>query len=266
MRKIVYIWICFAFLVVSCRTTKEGSGSGREIIEDGQIRFGAYLDNEMEYESLQAKLNIEASFSDKTLSSRATLKVVKGQMIHLSIHPVLGIEVFRLVLTPESFLLIDRMNKRYVSEPIEMLDETLNVKVDFDMFQALFTNRVFFPSQAQPVLFRSFESYPTGDGIGYVPRAKAEYNCEFVLNAVGSLARTTMKDELGHASMQWSYSDFALVRKKLYPSSILVTLSSQKEKVKLLMKCSDFQLDKPIDIDTSVSTRYQKISLNQLLK
>ena len=265
MRKTIYIYICFALLMGSCRTAKESAGS-EKIFEDGQIRFGAYLDNEMEYESLQAKLNVEISLAGKAFSSRATMKIVKGQMIHLSVHPVLGIEVFRVVLTPENFLLIDRMNKRYVSESIDELEKTLSLKLDFEMFQALFMNQMFYPLQEQPVAFGSFNSHPADEGIGYIPKTKSEYDCEFVLDAMGCLMQATVKDPLGRASMQWSYSDFVPVRKKMYPSSILVALSSQKEKVELLMKGSDFQLDKPVDTDNTVSARYQKVSLNQLIK
>ena len=264
MRKAGCILFCFALLAVSCRTAKEG-GSSREL-ESAQMRFATCLENAVEYESLQSKLNVELSLSGKAFSSRATMKMVKGQAISLSVHPVLGIEMFRVVLTPENFLLIDRMNKRYVSEPIEKLEEMLKIKLDFDMFQALFTNRIFYPLQEQAVTFRSFNDRPAEGGIGYLPKVKAEYNCEFVLDAVGSLIRTTVSDKHEQASMRWSYGDFVPIQKKMFPSSIHVALSSQKESVELRMKGSDFQLDKQVDIDTTVSDRYQKISLTQLIK
>ena len=264
MRRAGYILLCFVFFASSCRTAKEGGGL---VLKDGQARFDACLDNAIEYETLQAKVNVEITRSGKTIASRATLKMVKGEAVNLSVHPVLGIELFRVVLTPENFLLIDRMGKRYASEPIEELEKALNIKLDFEMLQALFTNQIFYPRQKQPVAFRSFNDSPVDDGVNYTPKKESPaYDCQFMIDASGSLIRTTVSDLLGRASMQWSYDSFVPLQKKKFPSSVSVAVSFGSENVELLMKSSDFQLDKAIDIDTSVSSRYQKISLDQLNK
>jgi len=264
MRRAGYILLCFVLFASSCRTAKEGSGSG-DVHKDVQARFNACLDNAIAYETLQAKVNVEFTRSGKAIASRATLKMVNGEAINLSIHPVLGIELFRVVLTPENFLLIDRMNKRYVSEPIAELEKELNIKLDFEMLQALFTNRIFYPQQTQPVAFRSFNDSLVADSVSYTPKSRAAaYDCQFIIDAAGSLIHTTVSDRLGRASMRWSYDAFVPLQKKKFPSSVHIGVSFGSEEVELLMKSSDFQLDKPIDIDTSVSSRYQKISLDQL--
>jgi len=262
MRRTGYILLCFVFFISSCRTAKEGVVP---VLKDGQARFNACLDNAIEYETLQAKVNVEFTRSGKTMSSRATLKMVKGEAVNLSIHPVLGIELFRVVLTPGNFLLIDRMGKRYVSEPIGELEKALNMKLDFEMLQALFTNQIFYPQQKQPVAFRSFNDSPAADGVNYTPKGESTiYDCQFMLDTTGSLIRTTVSDRLERASIQWSYGSFVPLQKKKFPSSVHVAVSFGNENVELLMKSSDFQLDRQIDIDTSVSSRYQKISLDQL--
>ena len=266
MRRAGYILLCFVFFASSCRTAKEVVVPG-DVLKGGQGRFAAYLDNVVEYETLQSKLNVEITRSGKTMASRATLKVVKGEAVNLSVHPVLGIELFRVVLTPENFLLIDRMGKRYVSEPIEDLEKALNIKLDFEMLQALFTNQIFYPQQKQPVAFRSFNDSPVENGISYTPKSEPTgYDCRFVLDAVGLLIRTTVSDLFGKASMQWSYNSFVSLQKKKIPSSVHVSALFGNEKVELLIESSDFQVNKAVDIDTSVSSRYQKISLDQLNK
>ena len=261
MKKSIYLFACLA-LLTSCRAKKEilPHITG---IENSQLRFETCVKSKVFKESLQSKLNVELFLPEKKFTSRATLKIVNGQFIQLSLLPLLGIEIFRVVLSPDNILIIDRMNKRYVSEPIEALEELLKVDVEFNMLQALFTNQLFYPHQEEPLKFKFFNDTTTPCGIAYSPKVEANYNCAFLLDSTARLVRTTIEDFSQRAALQWDYSEFVSVAKTPFPSRMEITLPSSDD-VGLQIKLSDFQTDTTIEIDTSVTSRYEKISFSQL--
>lgn len=261
MRKSVYILVCLILLMASCRTKKETS-SHTIRLDDARSRFEACVKKEAFKESLQSKIEMELSLPDKTFSSQATLKIIKGRFIQLSIHPIMGIEMFRFVLSSDNILLIDRMNKRYVNEPVEALEDLLKIDIDFNMLQALFSNRIFSPYQ-ESVDFGLFDNTVSADSIVYFPKTNTGYYAGFTLDPAGNLIRTTIESLSQKATLQWNYSEFLPVAKSPFPSRMDASVYASKN-IGLKIKGSNFQADTPIQIDTTVSSRYEKASLTQL--
>ncbi|MDD6211424.1 MAG: DUF4292 domain-containing protein [Bacteroidales bacterium] len=258
------ILLCCVFLITACKSTKELSEKS-SFSGNAKLRFESYLKDQVKFESLQSKLNIEFSIGGKTMSSRATLKIKKNEFIQLSVQPVLGIEMFRLVITPESFLLIDKMNRRYFSESIEVLEELVQMEMDFNLFQSLFTNQMFLPYQrGQGLNFHAFENNALDDEIEYIPKKKNSYDCRFLLDVAAHLIQTTICDASGRNQLQWSYQNFVPMGNKPYPIRMNVTLDSQLGKIGMVMNSSDTQFGKSVKADLSVSNRYQKVSLSQI--
>ena len=66
-------------------------------------------------------LNLNTGSSKNTKLS-ATLRMKKGEVIQLSVAPLLGIEVARLEISPERILAVDRLHKQYVEVSFEDLN------------------------------------------------------------------------------------------------------------------------------------------------
>ena len=261
MRKSIYILVCLILLMASCRTKKETS-SHTIRLDDARSRFEVCVKKEAFKESLQSKIEMELSLPNKTVSSQVTLKIIKDRFIQLSIRPIMGIEMFRFVLSPDNILLIDRMDKRYVNEPIEAIEDLLKIDMDFNMLQALFSNRIFSPYE-EAVDFGLFDNTVSVDSIIYFSKTKAGYHSSFTLGPTGNLIRTTIESLSQKATLQWNYSEFLPVAKSSFPSRMDASVYASKN-IGIKIKGSNFQIDAPIEIDTTVSSRYEKVSLIQL--
>jgi len=71
----------------------------------------------------------------------------KGEVIQLSVVPLLGIEVARLEISPERILAVDRLHKQYVEVSFEDLNRMANLNLSFNVLQSLFMNESFFARQ-----------------------------------------------------------------------------------------------------------------------
>ena len=160
--------VLLALVVVSCSTTKVSKKA--DFI--GGLTEMEYWENaisnhdEIGKEGLTAKMSLALDISGKTIKVSGTMRVKKGEVVQLSVAPLLGIEVARAEISPNGVLVIDRMNKRYVRVSFDELQELTNAQLDFYSLQALFLNEIFSPVLSPCIFFSvsGCKSAPTCKG------------------------------------------------------------------------------------------------------
>jgi len=103
-------------------------------------RSPAYITSELEeamldYEWFGARIASEVRVKDERHSFKTILKMRKDSVIWLSISPALGIEVARMVITPDSVKFIDKWNDQYFIGDYEIMQERLDLGFDFSLLQ-----------------------------------------------------------------------------------------------------------------------------------
>ena len=100
------------------------------------------------WRALTAKMSLSLDLEGKGVTKvSGTLRIKKGEVIQMSIAPLLGIEVARAEISPNGILVIDRMNKRYVEVSFAEVKALAKADLDFHTLQALFLNELFLPSK-----------------------------------------------------------------------------------------------------------------------
>lgn len=77
----------------------------------------------------------------KSFSSKMQMRMERGKSIYISLRPLLGIEVGRLVVVGDSVIVIDKLHKRYIAANASLL--TNGVPVDVTTLQDIFLGRPF---------------------------------------------------------------------------------------------------------------------------
>ena len=108
--------------------------------------------------NLTANVKIKVTQANKDMSTTGTLRMRYGEVIQITLSdPILGIaELGRMELSPNNILVIDRINKRYVS-------------TDYEEFKALKTNNISFEN-IQEIFWKEAQS---SDRLSYtIPASK----------------------------------------------------------------------------------------------
>lgn len=122
-------------LLASCRT--ERSMIKAPIKEAGpDYLFTQLEDHELKFDSFKAKFSIHYAKGSNKSSFKGNIRIQKDSLIWMSIAPVLGIEMARIMITPDSVKVIDRHNKSYFTKDYAYVNRYLNNALDFDMLQA----------------------------------------------------------------------------------------------------------------------------------
>lgn len=79
--------------------------------------------------------------SEKKLSSSMQIRMIRDKAIYISIRPMLGIEIAKMVITNDSLFVVDKYHKRYLAEPLSII--TNGIPVTVSNMQDIFLGRAF---------------------------------------------------------------------------------------------------------------------------
>ncbi|MDR2139104.1 MAG: DUF4292 domain-containing protein [Tannerella sp.] len=263
---------CF-FLTTGCRTSKLLPAADAETarrLETEETFFLSVRKQSFRYETLSARMQVELTMpGGKTFTSRAGLKIRKNDRIQLSLQPLLGIEAFRMDLSPDSIWIVDRLNKRFLAENFSSLRDSSRIEFNFYNLQALFTNQLFLPGETElpENAFTRFRHHPAAHGYTLHTQGAYRWQYTFITGDDRKLYATRISDTASEHALQWDYTDFRSVGAQLFPMKIQAGWTDGEEsKVALSMNYSHIETDVPVEIRFALPSDYERVNLSQIRK
>jgi hypothetical protein len=190
--------------------------------------------------------------------------------ISISVQPFLGIEAFRIELTKDSVKLIDRMNKRYMTDSYEKIKGNMAVDFNFNNLQALLSNSMFMPGKEKltPKEFRYFR-YKKNSG------KEAEFSIKdvtgliyrFVADGDEKLLSTTVGNISDVNTLTWNYNDFRNLGNKQFPMKMIARLQSdEKDKGIIKLSFSEPEINIRMADDFKIPAGYKQVTFSQIIK
>jgi hypothetical protein len=100
-------------------------------------------DNAFKASSFSAKASVKTTIGDESNSFNINLRIKTDSIIWISVSPLLGIEVARVMVTRDSVRFMDRINNKYSVSDFNFFNDLLQVNVDFDILQGVLTGNLF---------------------------------------------------------------------------------------------------------------------------
>lgn len=263
--------ILLALFVVSCSTTKNAKKadfieglSEKEYWENALSNCGG-----VEREALTAKMSLALDVSGKTTRVNGTMRIKKGEVIQLSIAPLLGIEVARAEISPFGVLVIDRMNKRYVRVSFTELQELTNAQLDFHTLQALFLNEIFLPGKKDLTSrdLLAFDIELVGRDVRLDVRKTKRFAYTFLMQGTEALLKESLvglKD--ANYALSWKYENFRSLGQKQFPNTMTLSFMGLKKPMNATFSLSRLAANSNWESYTKVSDKYEQVKLEDLIK
>lgn len=254
-------------IAAGCKSSKKIGKPKESSIQSEAAFFSQIQEQALQFQTLSARLHIDLVLPGKGISSKADFKMIKDSAFQLSIQPFLGIEIFRIEVSRDSIKVIDRLNKRYVSENYTPFRKEVPIEFNFHNLQALFINRLFIPGTrtVSPQDYKRFQMKLQGPSAEFRIKDGMGVLYSFFADGERKLLSTHIKASDSHL-LRWDYSDFRLHEEHLFPMKMDVTLSEQAvSKGKLTVAFSRLQTDIPFRMDFSVPSGYQRVTAAQII-
>ena len=139
------------FLLIATTVTALMSCSAQKKINEGNdnLPTTTQIDNESwlgevlsmvgGWTTMKANGHISVKGGSKSFSSGMHVRMVRDQIIYISLRPVLGIEVGRLIIREDSLIVVNKLQKLYLAEKVSLL--TAGLPATVSMMQDMFLGR-----------------------------------------------------------------------------------------------------------------------------
>lgn len=175
-------WILVVFALtgfaVSCRSTRTiqtaiskkdslGLSPADSLARMDSIRYMAAIHDSLEknrisFETFSAKVKVAFQGGDgKRNEFNAAIRLRKDSALWVSINALLGFEAFRALITPDSVLVLNKMDKVYQQRSLSALKEITQVPFSFADIQDLIVGNPLYFGEQQIVSYRQDEDAVT---------------------------------------------------------------------------------------------------------
>ncbi|GHU88211.1 hypothetical protein FACS1894155_02640 [Bacteroidia bacterium] len=236
--------------------------------------LSAVLSNTVTYDKFSAKLSVDLKPGQKNkgVSVPALLRIIKGKALMLSFQipiPLLNAEVFRMVVTPDSILLIDRKDKMYVAEAIRDIREVADFAFEYQNLEALFTNQMFIAGKTKitpgdyNLLKVDQEQY-----VAHISsRDRQGVSYTFTSDYTDRVRKTELESNGKSTRMTWLYDNFVLLQTdRIFPVKMAMVLNLPSDEANMNLSYSKIELDGDFSIEFQIPAKYKRITLSQAIK
>ena len=272
MKNNILVLITLAALLTACGTTKQAATS---TLPHGQTTtgtttqeadpFDAVMATLGEWQTLQTGGNITIQAGSK-FSSSVQVKMVRDQAISISLRPMLGIEVGRLVITADSLLAVDKVHKRYIAEKVSIL--TAGVPVTVSDVQDIFLGRPFILGKGTLNTELKTEMTATREGNTIVLSPTEQYRGYSYAFTYDKTTRLISLDILPAgsttAAYQVKYSDVRGTKAGNIAHAVNVNANVDKKKLAFSLTYKGIEWNGDVKYDRSLPSGYKRMSAADL--
>lgn len=267
---IVLILLISVFLLASCKSSKMVIQGGDGVRLTGEAQLEAVIENTPVFDSFSSRIRMTLPLKKNDYTLSGTLKMQRDELIQISLlMPIIRTEVARIEISPKHILVIDRMNKRYVSVPVEELRDIFHTEVDFPMLQSLFSNAIFLPGKYKLTRrdYSSFNAQLYEEDNVELSKKSREFIYSFLTSLqTNRLVGSSIQTHSSAYELLWKYSNFVPVGETTFPSEMEILVGKKEKLNRTTIELSRLSTDKQSLTPTAIPTRYEQVQLTDLIK
>ena len=283
---LLFLIIVFGFS--SCKTSREIPKLNIKPIGTNKL-LKNIAENSLVYESLSiSRINCQFNSNQTKTSFKISLKAIKDKQILAAISK-LNIPVGRVLLTPDSVVYVNYIERNYFVDDYTFLSNFLNIDLDFSTIQSILSNSAFsyrndekdkdfktfitsvengmyvLQSEKERKVFKMDEKGKTGK---IERRLKRLDDNALILQKMSfnpanfALIRLLIEDKTYNRKMEMNFDEFEKVLNKDYPGAIVVSFTSETENIALKLRMSGFSTEKLESLNLEIPQKYQQIRVN----
>ena len=269
MKHTTYLTLILLLLVAttSCHSKKSTVKTSDAVVATSsfeEMRYKAILDNYAPWQTLVVRGR--ASLGD--LSSSFELRMIHNQAIQISLRPLLGIEIARMIMTQDSIFVYDKINKRSITATVKEVVNGLPIRPTLSNVQSMLTGQPFIPGNDSITAndYALFAIETLQDDWVMQPKKQIEQASYLLLFKELSLIGIGGWQEGTSRQIAVEYSDFDTSTGYHLPTAIAMSAQGSDKKYTMQLSYNSASYNTQTSIEKLSGHGYEKITLSQLLK
>ncbi|MDF2431569.1 MAG: hypothetical protein JWP44_1200 [Mucilaginibacter sp.] len=197
------------------------------------------------------KLDINGDSNDVTLN----IRIKRDQKIWVSITAIAGIEVARALITPDSIMLINRLQSLYVKQPFSYINKFAGNEVNYKTLESLLVGN------AIPELLNENADLLTDTNNTTLTGNLQNVVYKVILGADMKVDQTNLDNQSAAQSLQVINHSFIQQSNKVVPSQIDISSIVKDKKILVNLRYTKVDFDQALEYPFNIPSRYTPAGL-----
>lgn len=195
----------------------------------------------------KAKLDVNGNSNDVTLN----IRIARDQKIWISITAILGVEVARAQITPDSIIVVNRLQGVYLKKPFSYVYTYASRQVNFKTLQSLLVGN------AMPELLNANADFSAEGSNTAVRGTLQDLVYKLLLGPDMKVTQTNLSSQSAGQSLQVANKVFIQADNRVIPSQIDISSSAGNKKIQVNLRYTQAEFDKPLEYPFSIPKSYE---------
>lgn len=294
--QVVFGILLTTLTLVACRSKKETATKEPLRNRTAGFLLRHYEDQKFDFDWAGMKIDADYMVMGETQGFKATIRMKKDSVVWISVTPALGIEMIRMVITPDSLKYLSKIpdNKFYYLGSFDEINKLVGVGLDFDMLQDILVGNAIglekdegrFRSETEDDAYLLISKYKRkvrrvvgvddrkleDDTIVVNPNdPRYQRTMKRVDEEEGlivsrywleplhyKLVKSIFNDLVKQRTMELRYSEFQLDGEQLFPSQCRLILNNPQARQELSFEITKLSTGKPYEIQFEIPEDYPR--------
>lgn len=263
----VFVVVLLMLMISACRPVRDVV---TPVPDPDRLSVGHTLASlkaaETTFDNFYTRFSGMANLQGNEYSIAGHVRMKKDSAIFISVAPLLGIEIARVLLTPDSVKIVNRIDNTFLVGDFDVINRLLNTYVDFYMLQALLVGNDFshFPYENFKVaedngklLLQSNDRRPPGRGM-----RNMSFQQNIWLNSHRyNIEENLLYDPLTRRSLRARYLNHTMVDDQIVPQEYLLVFTEPGARASLNIRYSRTSLASQRPVSFSIPNNYSPMEL-----
>ena len=266
----LFFFVSITVLQSSCRTAKKiqvaisKNDTAALVVTDSkaldslkglQTVIADIQKSQIDFKTFTAKIKVEYQDSKgKQPNITAYTRILKDSLIWISGYAtVFNVEAFRLLITKDSFFLMDKLNKEYQSRSIDYLQEVTQIPFTLATLQNLIVGNLIFYTD-------SVVSYKENGNNILVSTIGQQFKNLITINKTNQQITHSKLDDADIARSRTAditYDEYEVIAQRKFATNRAITVS-EKNKLDIQLAFKQYEFDSPVTISFTIPKSYKR--------
>ncbi|ADY53804.1 hypothetical protein Pedsa_3269 [Pseudopedobacter saltans DSM 12145] len=249
-----YLFILILPFLWSCAAKKQlHEVKQKEVPKSVDISINDLKNAQLNYETFTTKGKANFSLDGKGYDVTVNLRNKKGEALWLSVTYMAGLEAARLMITPDSVKLLNRLTSEYAAYPFEFIHRYTTKQIDFNELEAMLVgNTLNLILESRPLVERE-------NGVILYRGSSGDLKFESIYSSLFKPKQLILQKENPSQALNISYDSYAQIAEKLLPFKIEINSSVDTKNAKVILEYLNPQFNVPFELPFSVPKRFTRI-------
>ena len=198
----------------------------------------------------KTKLDIDGDKNDATLN----IRIQRDKKIWVSVTYLIGIEVARAMITPDSIIVINKLQGVYFKKPFSFIYQYAGKQVNYKTVESLLIGN------AIPELLNDRAEVGTDGANTLITGNLQDMLFKLIIGPDYKVSQTTLNNSMAAQSLQVSNSAFIQADGRVMPSQIDIASAVASKNISISMRYSNAEFDKVLEYPFVIPDRYTPVN------